>query len=158
LNAESKVDLKAVAAGRVAVFQDPTVDSRAVPLEGTQEQWRAQFEDGLRQPTLSLAQARTLADIVDELTLRGDPDAAAMKHRLTARLARIATSIAAKKGIDAAVAFTKDAYALVPESPELRQTLVDLLFAVAQRASTRREPTIASIKSTEPQSPGHTVK
>jgi serine/threonine protein kinase len=113
----------------------------------TDEEWRAQLAEGLSQPTLSLEQARTLGTAIEGLTLHHDHEVLATKRKLTARLAHSAAVIKSSQGIDAALTFTKGAYALFPESPALKKTLVDLLVAAAQRLSTQRNASITSVKS-----------
>jgi serine/threonine protein kinase len=149
LAAQSKVDVQPVPSATVA--SAPAADSPAnaprAGLEGTRAQWRAQLTAGLAEPTLTLAQARALAAIVDELAWERDPDATALKRQLASRLARIAVAIKRKEGLDAAATFTRGAYSLFPESTALKKTLIDLLVAAAQHDSTRRAASITEIKS-----------
>jgi serine/threonine protein kinase len=112
--------------------------------EDSPAQWRMQLEEGLGRPTLSLGQARTLLHLSEELQRHGDTGVATMRGRLAALLVHSAAALQVKEGLDTALTFTKDAYALFPDSAELGRTLMDLQAAVAQRASTERATAIAS--------------
>jgi serine/threonine protein kinase len=110
-------------------------------------QWRSQLEEGLEQPTLSVGQARILLHLIEELQRHGDSGAATTRRKLEAVLVRSGAAIQAKEGAEAAMAFTQNAYALLPDSTELGRALMDLQAQVAQRASTQREAAIAGAKS-----------
>jgi serine/threonine protein kinase len=110
-------------------------------------QWRLDLEEGLGQPTLTLAQARTLSHLIGELQQQGDPGAAAAMRQLETRLVRTAGQINTKQGEAAAERFTEGASALLPDSTLLRQTLEALRAAAAQRASAQRAEALASAKS-----------
>jgi serine/threonine protein kinase len=147
LTAQSKVDVTpGLAAAPMASGESASNPSEA-PREGTEAQWRAQLAAGLAQPMLTLAQARALAAIVDELTLRNDPDAPALKRKLTARFAQIAAIIKTNEGNEAATTFTRGAYALFPESVTLKKTLISLLVEASQHDSTQRTASVAVIKN-----------
>ena len=114
--------------------------------EDSPAQWRSQLEEGLGRSTLSLGQARALLHLSEELQRHGDAGVATLRDRLEALLVHSAAALQAKEGLDAALAFTKDAYALFPGSGELGRMLMDLQAALAQRASTERATAIASAK------------
>ena len=107
-------------------------------------QWRSLLEEGLGRPTLSLGQARTLLHLSEELQRHGDTGVATLRGRLAALLVHSAAALQVKEGLDTALTFTKDAYALFPDSAELGRTLMDLQAAVGRRASTERATAIAS--------------
>jgi serine/threonine protein kinase len=103
------------------------------------------LEAGLARATLTLAQARSLAQ---QLEQRGsaDPSVEVLRHKLQGRLIHSAQLIQSKRGLDAALAFMKGAFALFPESKELSQTLTGLLAAVAQRDTEQKEQLISQAR------------
>jgi serine/threonine protein kinase len=105
---------------------------------------RDQITAALAQPTISLPQARSLAESVEALTRHGDPDGPALAQQLSTGLAQAALGIQTKQGLDAAIRFVEGVYALFPESRDLRDTLVRLRLAATQRASQKRDTSIAA--------------
>jgi hypothetical protein len=118
----------------------------ARPREDSPARWRSQMEEGLGRSTLSLGQARTLLHLSDELQRHGDTGVPVIRRKLEALLVQSSDAIQAKAGLDAALTFTRDAYALLPDSAELGRTLMDLQAAAAQRASAERAGAIAGAK------------
>lgn len=142
----SNADLKTAAAEEPATPQDSGAQSTPSPPQGSTAEWQAQLQEGLQQSSLSLTQAQTLASLVYKLTAHRDPDAKLLRHKLIVRLVQNAAAVRSKQGVNAAITFTKGAYALFPESPSLKKTLVDLFTVAAQHASTQRDTELAHIK------------
>lgn len=123
---------------------------QAVPASGqsspqpTNDSLRAQIVAALAQPAISLPQARALAESAEELTRRGDPDGRTLALQLRERLAKEAAHVQSTQSLDAAIRFAEGAYALFPESRDLRNRLIQLHLATTQRASKQREASIVA--------------
>lgn len=107
---------------------------------------RTQITAAFAQSAIALSQAKTLAAAVEDLTRQGDPEAAALTLQLKTGLAQAALRLKATQGLDAAIRFAEGAYALFPESHELRDALVQLHVAANQRASKQHEAAIAATR------------
>jgi hypothetical protein len=134
-------------AGGVGVASGSAAPGTAGAAGGSVAQLHTELAAGLDQSSMTLAQARSLAEAVDELTLRRDPNAAILKRKLANHLAQIAATIKSNEGNDAATTFTKGAYALFPESAALKKTLISLLVVAAQHDSTQRAASLTTIKT-----------
>jgi hypothetical protein len=148
LTAQSKAaEQPKLPAAVTAVAHESVATARTEQQEGTEMQLRAELTAGLEQSTMTLAQAKSLAAAVDELTVRRDPNATALKRKLANHLAQIAGVIKTKEGNEPATMFTKGAYALFPESAALKKTLINLLVVAAQHDSAQRAASIVTIKN-----------
>jgi serine/threonine protein kinase len=135
----------ATAGASAGVQSPPTpVVPEATPAQSSSDDLRAQIQNALAQPTLSLPEARVLAAAAEEMTRRRAPDAKDIELQLRTRLAQIAAGVEGARGLDAALEFTEGAYALYPESRALRKTLIDLRIAATQRAARQRDVQIAA--------------
>jgi serine/threonine protein kinase len=105
---------------------------------------QTQITDALAQPVISLPQVRTLAEAAEDLTRHGDPRADTLTLQLKTGLAHSAVQLEATRGLDVAIQFAEGAYALFPESHELRDTLVQLRVAATERASKQHQESIAA--------------
>jgi hypothetical protein len=125
---------------RAGLVFDPTNAALlAQPKGAPTPSLREQIDAALAQPTISLAQARALAESVE-----GNPDGQALAQQLSTGLAHAATAIQAKQGLEAGIRFAEGAYALYPESHDLHDTLMQLRLAATQRASKQRDTSIAA--------------
>jgi serine/threonine protein kinase len=111
------------------------------------EELRRQLNVGLEQPRISLADARSLSTIADELIRRGDTEAEEGKKKLKIHMANDAKAIRARRGVDAALQYAEGAYALFPESQVLRKALVDLRVAANERAAEQRDASVVEVKT-----------
>jgi serine/threonine protein kinase len=105
---------------------------------------QAQITAALAQPGISLTQVRTLAEVAEDLARHGDPHAEAQILQLKTKLALSALQLEATQGLDSAIRFAEGAYALFPESHELRDALVKLRVAATERASKQQRVSIAT--------------
>jgi serine/threonine protein kinase/uncharacterized protein YciI len=137
-------------AERLAKVQLDAAQRREVAAQRAREEtdMRAQLAAGLRQPQLSLDDARRLAGLVDTLAARGANDApvTGAKLELQKRLAQSAASISAAQGAASAAKFAEQAVAVFPDSQVLRQTLDGLRTAVANGVAQQRDSAVADIK------------
>jgi hypothetical protein len=110
---------------------------------------RAQLAAGLKQPNLSLDDARRLAGIADRLTSRGvrDPAVTNAKTELQNALARQVAALSKANDFDAAVKLAEGAFALFPTSTIAKRSLDDARAASQQHLVAQRESAAAEIKS-----------
>ena len=104
------------------------------------------LEAGLAKPKLTLAQARALARLIEEVP-RSDPNYRTARTKLQGIMARTAAAISSKQGLDAAVEYAQGACKVFPDSKELAQTLTVLQAAAARRDATRQEQLTAAAKA-----------
>lgn len=102
---------------------------------------RADLARGVAEQPLTISRAQALVAMADELIRRGDASGQTYKNQMMSRLSRDAVAMKATGDIENAIAFTGGAYALFPESENLKGTLSDLRAAArtAQRDSTIRQ-------------------
>ncbi len=118
----------------------PPTPAAQLPVEAL----RTQITTALAQRPVSLSQVRTLANAAVDLTRQGNPDAGALILQLETGLAHTARELKARRGVDAAIRFTNEAYALLPESHELRDALAELRMSAAERLSKQHQASIAT--------------
>jgi hypothetical protein len=106
----------------------------------------ARLEAGLAHPTLSLQQARAIAQLIDDIGRRGDIDAPSLRSRLEAQLLHSVAALKSKRGLEAAADLAKGACALLPGSAQLARVFSDLRADLEQRAATQRDAQIASTR------------
>ncbi len=69
-----------------------------------------------------------------------------MRKQLKIRLAQQITRDPKQSGIDPAIRYAEGAYAMFPDSPVLKKTLIDVRAADAQRAAQKRESTVSEVR------------
>jgi len=107
---------------------------------------RARFAAGLAAPNVTLTDAGALAAMIDDLAKRGAEDAPELRKQLKIRLTQQIAAIRKQSGIDAAIRYAEGAYAMFPDSPALKRTLIDVRVADAQRAAQKRESIVAEVR------------
>jgi hypothetical protein len=110
------------------------------------QELRTRFAAGLAAPSVTLTEAGALAAMIEDLAKQGADDAPEMRRQLKIRLAQQIAVIRKQSGIDAAIRYAEGAYAMFPDSPVLKKTLIDVRVADAQRAAQKRESTVAEVR------------
>jgi hypothetical protein len=117
------------------------------PLEILSEvELRERVAAGLAAPNVTLTDAGALGATIDELAKRGADDPPELRKQLKVRLAQQVGVIRRQSGIDPAIRYAEGAYAMFPDSPMLKKTLIDVRVADAQRAAQKRENTVAEVR------------
>jgi hypothetical protein len=129
-----------------AATSPPGAAAQPSPASQSNSDLRARFASALEQSAVTLADARELDGMIDELVRRGADDGPDMRKQLKIRLAQQVATIRRQGGIEAAIRYAEGAYAMYPDSPVLKKTLVDVRLADAQRAAQKREGTVAEIR------------
>lgn len=121
----------------------------AAQREREENELRAQLTVGLSKLKLSIADARQLGGVADQLIDRGakDPLVVNAKHDLQMRLVQSVSVLKDTRGIDDALKFATQAVTVFPDSPILRQTLEGLRSAATARLAQQRDAAILEIKS-----------
>ena len=107
---------------------------------------RSRFAAGLAAPSVTLTDAGALAAMIDDLAKQGAEDAPEMRKQLKIRLTQQIAVIRKQSGIDPAIRYAEGAYAMFPDSPALKKTLIEVRVADAQRAAQKRDSTVAEVR------------
>ncbi|MEP7243449.1 MAG: serine/threonine-protein kinase [Gammaproteobacteria bacterium] len=130
---------------KAAAAAEPPTDRESLEAQ-SEAVLLARLGAAFKQPILSLGEARRMAWVVEELGRRGYSAAPDLKKKLKIQLVGDVNAIRARSGIDAAIRFAEGAYALFPDSPGLKKTLIEVRLAAAQRAAQRRDGALAEIR------------